>query len=490
MRLTEILKNIDYRLLQGNLDHKIEALIYDSRKAVKNTVFIAMDGVYADGHQFINDAVEQGCQVIVLEKDICMQKGITYIKVSDTRSALAHMSCSFFSHPSHELTVIGVTGTVGKTTSALMIYSILKEAGKKVGVIGTNGVYINDFYEETHNTTPESYELNRIMRLMRFHNCDYCVMEVSSQAFKMHRVDGIDFDYGIFTNLSPDHIGPNEHASFEEYRDCKKQLFQLCKIGLFNLDDSHASEMMNQAACQIYTYSTLKEADLYAQHINLYQEPGHMGIRFETGGLLKDFYTLDMPGRFNVYNALVSLFICSQIGIDHADIKRALAHVHIAGRGEVIHVSDDYTVIIDYAHNGAAFESILNTVEEYKPNRVICVYGMPGKRSKVRRIESGEAIARHHAYAVLTADDPRDEKVSDIALEIINAMGHLSSDHYTVVENRKEAIYYALDHALKNDVILILGKGHETHMVLENEVKVHYSDKESVESYRKDHKNA
>ena len=485
MRLEQLLENVDYTLCQGTLSQNVMSVDYDSRKVKQDSLFVCISGANVDGHDFIEEVIAKGARVIVMTRDVPMHEGITYIKVKDESISLALVSCAFYNHPSKQLCVIGITGTKGKTTSSLMVKSILEKAGKKVGIIGTNGTFIGDVHEPTSNTTPESHELQRIMHKMVEAGCEYCVMEVSSQGLKLHRVEGIDFDFGIFTNLSPDHIGPNEHASFEEYKECKKHLFSLCKIGLFNKDDAYFEEMIKDVPCQVKTYSLKQTADLEAYHLDLYQRNGKMGISFATRGMVEGDFIVNMPGFFNAYNALVAIMIAHEIGVGKEDIINALARVQVLGRGQVMDVSEEYTVIIDYAHNGVSFESIISTVEQYHPERLLVVYGCGGKRSPTRRKECGETVAKHHGYSILTADNPRGEKVREICEDIAEAI-KANGGAYEIIEDRKEAIYKTLDAARKGDVVLLLGKGHETYQIGEDEKKTHFSETEVIEDYKRE----
>ena len=280
MKLEKLLNGFEYEII-GNKDVDITTLVYDSRKVEEGSLFVCMVGAAFNAHDFIDQVIEKGAHAIVISQDVPLKEGMTYIKVKDTRIALALLSCAYFNYPSKELKVVGITGTKGKTSSSLMIKSILEHAGKKVGIIGTNGTFIGDIHEPTANTTPESYELQRIMRKMVEHDCEYCVMEVSSQALKMNRVAGIEFDYGGFTNISPDHIGPNEHKDFAEYLSCKAKLFQQCKYGYANLDDEHFAEITMNATCQIETFGLNEKADLVAYDVALTRDRDFLGVDFD-----------------------------------------------------------------------------------------------------------------------------------------------------------------------------------------------------------------
>jgi len=486
IKLSALLKGFDFTLLQGSLDMEIHDISYDSRVVKPDDVFVCISGATNDAHQYIPQVIENGVKAIIVTKEVDLQEGITYIKVADSRQALAYMSCEYFHYPSRELTVIGLTGTKGKTTTSLMVKGTLEDAHKKVGIIGTNGTYIDGEFEETQNTTPISYELQRIMRKMVDRGCEFCVMEVSSQALKQDRVIGIDFDYGVFTNISPDHIGPNEHKDFDEYLSCKKKLFNLCRVGLFNKDDDHYEDMIESATCDIYTFALKTDADLKGESVTLYRENHSMGLNMTTSGLVENEFKVSIPGKVNAYNALVTILLAHLNDIPVIDMKEALAHVKVLGRGQIVNVSKDYTVIIDYAHNGVSFESIISAVESYHPRRIICVYGCGGKRSKTRRYECGETAAKHHVFSILTMDNPRGENVYDICNDIISCIAPYGG-LYTVIKDRREAIFYALDHARKGDAILLLGKGHENYQIGEDGVTRYFSELDVLNEYKELH---
>jgi len=483
MRLEQLLKDIQYQLIQGDLNQEVSQIDYDSRQVVNNSLFVCIPGAKFDGHQFVDQVIQKGAKVIVVEKEVAYQEGITYIQVKEARLALALLASAFFEHPSRKMTVIGITGTKGKTTTSYMMESILKNAGKKVGIIGTIGSIVNGVFHKTKNTTPESFELQRLMNEMVQAGCEYCVMEVSSQGLMLNRVAGIEFDYGVFTNLSPDHIGENEHRDFDHYMSCKKKLFQMCKVGVFNRDDEHYLDMIEGATCEIKTFSIIKESDLQASHIELSHGQGTLGVKFDVSGLLNDSFETDIPGHFSVYNSLVAIMICHFAQIETKYIKTALKQVRVPGRVEIVPVHQDYTVIIDYAHNAFSFESILETISQYHPNRIMCVYGAGGHRDVKRRYDTGEVVAKFKAFSILTADNPRGEKVSDICDDIITGIHRIGGD-YMVIEDRKEALHYALKHAQKGDVILCLGKGHEDYQILDQE-PLPFSEREIILDYFK-----
>lgn len=479
--LKNLLENIDYQLIQGNLELEITQIDYHSQNVVQNSLFVCLSGFRVDGHDYIPQAIDLGAKAIMIEKEVPYQPGITYIKVANTRYALAMISCAFFHHPSRQMTVIGITGTKGKTTVSYMIAAILKAAHIKTGIIGTTGTYIQDQYYQTQNTTPESYELQKIMRQMVNAGCTHCIMEVSSQGLMLERVVGIDFDYGIFTNLSPDHIGKGEHASFEDYLACKKKLFQMCRIGIFNQDDAFFPQMSQQATCQIKTYSLQQESDLQAFHLQPFIEEQKLGIMYQIKGMLKGTFRIFMPGTFNVYNALSATLLAQCLKIDFVNIHKGLQVVHIPGRLEIVPTPLPCIVMIDYAHNAYAYQNLFMMLKDYHPTQIICVFGAGGHRDRHRRFEVGEVVAKNHAFAVVTADNPRGEKVSDICQDIVAGIEKYHGA-YVVIEDRRKAIHYALDHAVQGSMILCLGKGHENYQIIDKE-PLPFSEREIIDEY-------
>ena len=484
MKLSEICKETAYTCLQGSMDAEITDIIYDSRKLEPQTMFVCMVGAVTDGHKYIPDAIQKGAAAIVVERaEEAKQipESITVLQVASARQALAQMSAAFFSYPARELVTIGLTGTKGKTTTTYMIKSVLEEAGKKVGLIGTIGALIGDKPLPTKNTTPESYELHKMFRAMVDEGCEYVVMEVASQGLKLDRVYGIEFDYGIFTNLSPDHIGPAEHASFEEYMECKSMLFRQCKVGIANMDDEHFKGVLQNHTCELKTFSAQDgdvDADLVAGAIGFLDEEGKLGMHFTTTGCMNVYAKVYIPGRFSVYNSLVTMLTCHLAGIPDEDILRGLARVQVKGRVEMVPVSKDFTVIIDYAHNEVSTRSVLTTLKEYHPKRLICLYGGGGNRSKLRRYDMGEVTGEMADLCVLTCDNPRDEEIADINNDIKIGLAK-SNGKYIEIDDRKEAIRYCIEHAQKGDMIVLLGKGHENYQEIKG-VKYHFDEREAI----------
>ena len=481
MKLRKICEEIEYTLLQGSLETEVRDIIYDSRKIAPETMFVCMVGAVTDGHKYIPDAVEKEASVIVLEKEeeaAQIPENITVLKVESARLALALMSAALFDHPARKLVTIGLTGTKGKTTTTYMIKKVLEMAGKKIGLIGTIGAMIGEEHLPSKNTTPESYELHRMFAAMVEAGCEYVVMEVSSQGLKLDRTAGILFDYGIFTNLSPDHIGPAEHASFEEYMECKSLLFRQCKIGVVNADDEHVDGILKGHTCEVKTFSAEREADLMASDIRFINEDGKLGMHFKVSGCMDCQAKVHIPGRFSVYNSMVTMLVCHLAGISDEAILEGLSRVQVKGRVEMLPVSKDYTLIIDYAHNEVSTRSVLTTLMEYHPKRLICVYGGGGNRSKLRRYDMGEVTGEMADLCVLTCDNPRDEEIRDINNDIKVGLAR-SNGKYIEIDDRKEAIAYCMKNAKPGDMIVLLGKGHEDYQEIKG-VKYHFDEREAV----------
>lgn len=463
MTIEQLTKQMEYELLAGSISGEAVALVYDSRKLVPGCVFVCIRGAAFDGHEFAAEAAEKQAAAIVVEQDVQVPPGPAVLKVADTRLALAELSAAWFHYPARELVTIGVTGTKGKTTTTYMIKSILESTGHKVGLIGTIEAVIGKERIPAANTTPESYLVQQYFRRMADAGCDTCVMEVSSQGLKMHRVGGFVFDIGIFTNLEPDHIGPNEHASFEEYLACKAMLFRQCKTGIVNIDDAHAHEIMKGHTCGIETYgikASDKKADLWAQDIHLVQSPGCLGVAYHAGGLYEMDVEVDVPGMFSVYNSLAAIAVCRHFGIPRENMEKALKQARVKGRIEMVKVSDDFTLMIDYAHNAMSLKSLLQTLREYQPGRLVCLFGCGGNRSRLRRYEMGEVSGNLADLTIITSDNPRYEEPQAIIEDIKQGIAKTDGEYVEIID-RKEAIRYAITHGRKGDVIVLAGKGHE-----------------------------
>ncbi len=479
MRFEDILKGVEYEKINGDMAVEVTDIAYDSRKVKDGFVFVAIEGVVTDGHKFIEMAIKQGAKAVVIEKDVEVGYGdVAVVKVKNARPVLSAMSANLFDHPASKMTMVGVTGTKGKSSVVHMIRQILEAAGHKCGVIGTIGIYIDGKTQKSEHTTPESYELQKYFSEMVDAGVEYAIMEVSSQAFKMDRVYGVNYDYALFTNLYPDHIGKGEHETFEEYRDCKAMLFNQSKYGLFNMDNENSQYMYDKAKCQKETFGTGEGVDYRIVNVEHVAKTGDLSMKCGISGKINEEITIGLPGRFNCYNAVSAIALCDMMGVDPEVSKDALKVVNINGRVESVKVSDDFSVFIDFAHNGVSSKSVLETLREYKPNRIISVFGCGGNRSKLRRYEMGEEVGAHSDLSVITADNPRTEKIEDIVKDILVGM-EKSGGKYEIVYDREEAVKFAIENARKGDIVILLGKGHEDYQEV-NGVKHHYTEKEAI----------
>lgn len=484
MQVKQLLVQVPYVCVKGNDEIEVKHLVYDSRKVEEGDIFVCLVGAVVDGHDFIQDVIQKGAKAIVVEKDVEVEGDVAVVKVENTRYALACMAAEYFERPYEKLTTIGITGTKGKTTTSYMIQKILERAGKKVGVIGTIGVVIGEEHYKTSNTTPESYDVQYYFKKMVEAGCEYVVMEVSSQGLKYNRVAGFTFDYGIFTNLTPDHIGPAEHDSLEDYIHAKSLLFSRCKKGILNGDDPHTKEMLANHTCEVETFGFQEEDDYRASDMQLLSAPGFLGVSFHVAGKMEGEVKVNIPGRFSVYNALSALALCHNLGIEEEAILTGLKEIRVRGRVEIVPYSDDFTVLIDYAHNAVSTESLLTTLKEYHPKRLITLFGAGGNRDRNRRYDMGEISGKIADFSIITSDNPRFEKPEAI-IEDIKVGVERSNGKYIAITDRREAIHYALDHGQKGDIIALLGKGHEEYVEIEGK-RYHFSEAEEIERYRKE----
>ncbi len=487
MKTSDLCEKIEYKLLQGSMNTEVSDIIYDSRKVTAGTMFVCMVGAVTDGHKYIPDAVNKGAKVIVAEREEACSKipeDVTVILVKSARHALAYLSAAYFDYPAKKLTTIGLTGTKGKTTTTYIIQDVLRQAGRKVGLIGTIATVIGNTSIPAKNTTPESYEIHKAMAAMVDAGCEFMVMEVSSQGLKFDRTAGIWFDYGIFTNLSEDHIGPTEHPDFADYLACKSRLFRQCSVGIVNADDPYAEQILEGSTCDVRTFSAEKKADLMASDIRFLNEDGKLGMHFAVNGMMNCEAKIHIPGRFSVYNALATMAVCHELGIPDDAVLAGLEDVQVKGRVELIPISKKFSVIIDYAHNDVSTRSVLKTLREYNPGRIVAVFGCGGNRSKVRRYDIGEAAGELADLCILTSDNPRFEKVEDINNDIKVGLAKHNAGYIEIID-RREAIAYAITHAMPGDMIILLGKGHETYVEIEG-VKHHFSEHEVVHEIAED----
>ncbi|MDD6157683.1 MAG: UDP-N-acetylmuramoyl-L-alanyl-D-glutamate--2,6-diaminopimelate ligase [Lachnospiraceae bacterium] len=478
MQIKQLLDEIEYEVLAGTVDVEVTGLVYDSRKVEKGSVFVCISGAVRDAHDFIPEVVEKGAAAIVVEKPVEPVDGVTYVRVENTRKALAYMSASYFGHPADKLKTIGITGTKGKTTTTYMVKSILESAGMKTGLIGTIEAIIGEEHIPAANTTPESYVVQEYFRKMVDAGMDAVVMEVSSQAMMLHRVSGFTFDIGVFTNLEPDHIGENEHKDFADYMHCKSLLFRQCKKGIFNGDSEHLDGILEGHTCEVETFGYGAGNDLQAQNVELLKDAGALGVHYHVAGLMSFDVDVNVPGSFSVYNSLTAIAICHHFGVEESKIKDALAKVTVKGRIEIVPVTNRYTLMIDYAHNAMSLESLLTTLRAYEPGRLVCLFGCGGNRAKSRRYEMGEVSSRLADLTVVTSDNPRNEDPMDIISDILVGV-HKADGEYVTIPDRKEAIAYCMKHAQDGDIIVLAGKGHEDYQEIKG-VKHHMDERELI----------
>ncbi|WP_346877395.1 MULTISPECIES: UDP-N-acetylmuramoyl-L-alanyl-D-glutamate--2,6-diaminopimelate ligase [unclassified Clostridium] len=473
MKIEEILKGSTYTVLSGDESIEINDPQYDSRKIKCEDMFFAIGGFNVDGHNFISKAIENGAKAVVVEKDVTLVEGITFIKVENGRRALAIAASNFYDNPSKKMKIIGITGTNGKTTSAFMLKGILEAKGYKVGLIGTIANYIGDKEIHTEKTTPESLELQKLFKDMVDSDIDYCVMEVSSHSLDLDRVYGIEFSQGIFTNLTQDHL--DFHKTFENYFNAKSKLFKICKHSVVNVDDSYGIKLLEKINSRVTTYSIEKESDLRGTDINLEST----GIIFNLKGNEKTYKVqLPIPGRYNVYNALGCIGAALDEGIDMDTIVEGLSKVTVPGRCEnlTLGMNLGFQVIRDYSHTPDSLKNILENLRELTKGKLICIFGCGGDRDRTKRPIMGEIGTELSDIAIITSDNPRSEDPYMI-LEDIKA--GVEKSNYKLIENRREAIKTALLLGEKDDIIVIAGKGHETYQILKNET-IHFDEKEVV----------
>lgn len=524
MYLSWLLKNVIYRLICGNIEIPVSDIIYDSRKNVMDCVFVCLKGMNFDGHDYISEVISQGACAVVVQKGAAhrpaVSGGVTIIEVENTREALGEMSRAFFDYPERRLKLIGITGTKGKTTVAGMLRHVFEQAGIRTGIMGTIEISTGKRTFPTSNTTPESYLVQKYLSMMAEDGCQAAVMEVSSQALMCGRVFGVKFDYGIITNISPDHIGPGEHKDFDDYIHWKGQLFKQCRVGIVNGMDANVLKALKGHTCAVETYGIREKYnedkemdcgntgnsqiqpgpdglyDYYAENIRILkdncpmQESAGLGVSFNAvvsnGGASCPFY-LNIPGSYNVVNALPVIAVARHFAIDERIVQNALFRAKVTGRCELLARIRGGYFILDYAHNGKSLEAVLKTLREYGPNRLICIFGCGGNRSRLRRTDMARAAVLNADEIIVTTDNPRyeapEEIIRDIVEEIEKNMksnptlsGRVS---YTVVEDRRQAIRFGLGRMQNGDILLLAGKGHETYQEIKGH-KYHFDEHEIV----------
>ncbi len=493
MELKKILAGIEGLKARGNLDININKITNNSKEIEKGDMFIAIKGFEVDGHKYISDAIEKGAKVVLVQEDMLKEvmqqipQEIVLVTAKDTRMATSICACNFYDNPSRKIWLIGITGTKGKTTTTFMIKSILEKQGIKTGLIGTIATYIGEKkLEDSDRTTPDSIKLQSTFAKMVEEGCKACVMEVSSQSLKLHRVDGCDFNIGVFTNFSEDHISPKEHPNMEDYFESKLQLFKMCKYGYINVDDINTIRVPDLAPnCMIKTYGIDNESDMLAKDITITNS--YVDFRVKVNGK-NDRMKVDIPGRFSVYNSLAAISVTERLGTSTENIKEALETVKVPGRSELVENKLGLTIMIDYAHSPESLENILQAVKSYTRGRVISVFGCGGDRDSAKRPIMGEISGKIASYTIITSDNPRTEDPEKIVEQIEEGIKKTKSQYECIVD-RTEAIKRAIKMANKNDIIVLAGKGHETYQEINHE-KHHYDEREIIKQIIEDMENA
>lgn len=469
MKLSELLKNADVK--NSFADCEIVDVTQDSRLVREGFLFVCIKGNTFDGHSVAKEMLEKGARAVVCERDLGLENQIV---VSDTREAYSVICANYFSNPAKKLKLIGLTGTNGKTTTTFLIKQILEGAGKRVGLIGTvQNMVCDDVYPAKY-TTPDAYELQRLFSLMVKADCEYCVMEVSSQALAQGRVNGLHFEIGAFTNLTQDHL--DYHKTWENYFNSKRILFENSSIAVTNADDENGLKIVSGLNCKVVSYAVnTNNADYVAKNVKFKSN----GVEYELVSELIGRVNCPIPGRFSVYNSLCAASIALTLGISFEEVLTAISKSNgVKGRIEVVPTDTDYTVIIDYAHSPDGLENIISSLREIAKKRIVTVFGCGGDRDRTKRPIMGKIAAELSDFCVVTSDNPRSENPSKIIEDILEGMKGVSTP-YVVVENRREAIKWALENAQKDDIILLAGKGHETYQILPTGT-IHFDEREVV----------
>lgn len=473
MTLSKLLKNTEIITCQGNIDIKVSGIAFNSRDVKPGNVFVCISGFKTDGHQYAQDALERGAVAIVAEREL-EEVAATQVVVKNSRLALAHMAGVYYDYPFKKFCLIGVTGTNGKTTTTYLVKTILESCGQKVGLIGTNQNMIGSAIIPSHHTTPDSLELTQLFDRMAKEEVDTVVMEISSHSLALDRVAACSFDVGAFTNVTQDHL--DFHETMENYIDAKALLFKMCKTGVINIDDNASERMISAASCDVIRYSTVQDTDLSAKNIE-YKADGVVFDLCYNGRCEK--IELAIPGRFSVYNALTAAGCCLATGLGIEKIAKGLkTATGVKGRIEVVKTNTDYTVIIDYAHTPDGLVNILNAIRGFAKGRIVTLFGCGGDRDKTKRPQMGKIAGELSDYCIVTSDNPRSEEPAAILNDIIEGIKDTDCE-YKVIENRFDAIEYALDNAKKDDIILLAGKGHEPYQILKDRTIV-FDEREIV----------
>ena len=478
MLLQYLLEDLDYEEVIGNTNINIGKIEYDSKKVELNDVFVAIKGYKEDGNEYIKEAVQNGACAIIVQKDTVILdtdvSSVTVVKVENSRIALAQISSRYYDYPAKKLKMIGITGTKGKTTTAYMIRDILKASGKKVGMIGTIYNTYADVQIEATRTSPESLDLQKLLKDMVDAETEYVVMEVSSHALALDRVYGIRFMIGVFTNLSQEHL--DFHETMENYLAAKAKLFSMCDFAVVNGDDIYAPKLLKMIKCKVATYGLDNSVNLTASDIRI--NASYVEFKMFVNRMLETI-TIKIPGRFTIYNALAAIATTSCLNAQMDAITLALSNLKVPGRSEIIDLTKTFTVMVDYAHNPSSLEAILASTKKYAKGRIILVFGCGGNRDTEKREVMGEISGRLADFTVITTDNPRNEDPKKIMGQIEQGVKS-TRGLYKIIENRKEAIAFAMRIAWKNDIVIIAGKGHETYQELRNGKKINFDERKVV----------
>ncbi len=478
MKLYELLDNMKYELISGNIDIDVANISYDSRKVIESSMFVCIKGANVDGHDYIKEAIKKGALAIVIDEELELKnKDITVIKVENSKIALASLASSFYNKPSKEINLVGVTGTNGKTTVIHYIKDILEANKKRTAIIGTLGYEFEEkeaSIEKINPTTPESLELQGLFREFAHKGAENVIMEVTSLALAKYRVENCNFNVGVFTNLSQDHL--DEHGTMENYKNEKIKLFKKCLIGIINLDDKISEEIIKKAACKILTYGINKEADIRATDIKYKNDSVLFKVNFKS---VRKEVEVNIPGKVTVYNVLAAIGGCIGLGVSISDIIKAMPNIkYVPGRLEMIKNSANKNVIVDYAHTPDALERLLMMAREATEGRVISIFGCGGDRDKTKRKVMGMAAGILSDYCIITSDNPRNEEPMSIIEDIEEGMSSINSSYEKIID-RREAIEKGLKLLKDEDLLIIAGKGHEDYQIIGKE-KIHFDDGELV----------
>lgn len=473
MKISELLRNVEYIYIKGE-EKDIKSLAYNTAYVKEDSLFFCIEGFKTDGHIFAQKAADAGACAVVVSKDVDVKKDVTVIKVKDTREAMALISANFYNNPAESINVIGVTGTNGKTTTTFMVKSILDAYNKKTALLGTIYNIIGDKKEEAKRTTPESMDLQEMFYDMKKENIEYCIMEVSSHSLELKRVYGVNFKGGIFTNLTQDHL--DFHVNMENYFNAKMKLFERCDIKVINIDDEYGKIAAKAIKDKVVTFGIENDAAIKGSNIVISDKGTDFNIKYKDEIIP---ISLHLPGKFNVYNALGAAALCLNMGIPSDYVKKGLESLEkVPGRSEKIISKKGFTIVIDYAHTPDGIINILKTAREYTKGRLITLFGCGGDRDKTKRPLMGKAAGELSDFCIVTSDNPRSEEPRAIIEDILPGIDKTHCP-YVIIEDRKEAIKYAIDNGKYGDVIVIAGKGHETYQILKDKT-IHFDEREIV----------